>query len=111
MNREMRRLSEREERRKSKGQGGRGGRPGASGAGKGGPPSKSERAGLWTRLVTFLHEVRVELSRVQWPTRQQMVAFTSVTLITTTTLTLVVFAMDFVLRRSILSVIRSIIEN
>lgn len=110
MNREMRRLTEREERRKNKSGGGRA-RPSAGGAGKGGPPAKGDRPGLWARLVTFLREVRVELSRVQWPTRDQMVAFTSVTLITTTALTLVVFAMDFVLRRSILSVIRSILGN
>ena len=114
MNREMRRLTEREERRKNKGDGGgrSGGPPRRAGSGKGGPPARSsERPGIWARLAQFLREVRVELTRVAWPTRQQMVAFTTVTLITTISLALVIFAMDYVLRRSILGAIRFIIDS
>lgn len=111
MNREMRRLSEREERRSKKQQrgGGRGRPPGGrggSGASGGGKPA--EKAGLWTRLTQFLREVRTELERVSWPTRQQMVAFTTVTIITTTALTLVIFVMDYLFRRGVLALIRAL---
>ena len=114
MNREMRRLSEREERRSKKQQGGGrgGGRPPRSGGGGGGGGGRGggrpEQRSIWTRLVHFLREVRTELERVSWPTRQQMIAFTTVTLITTTVLTLVVFAMDLGFRRGVLSFIRAL---
>ena len=105
MNREMRRLSEREERRNKKSGGGRGRKPPIGG--KGGAPSE-ERLGRFARIAQFLREVRVELKRVGWPSRQQMVAFTTVTLITTTVLTLVTFALDFGFRRSVLAFIRTL---
>jgi preprotein translocase subunit SecE len=113
MNREMRRLSEREERRSKKQQGGGrgGGRPPRSGGGGGGGGrggGKSEGKSIWARLGQFLREVRTELERVSWPTRQQMVAFTTVTLITTTVLTLVVFGMDLGFRRGVLTFIRAL---
>lgn len=110
MNREMRRLSEREERRtkKQKGGGGRG-RPPANRGGSGGGGGKPvERKSLWARLTQFLHEVRTELERVSWPTRQQMVAFTTVTIVTTAFLTLVIFVMDLAFRRGVLWFIRAL---
>lgn len=114
MNREMRRLSEREERRSKKGQGGGRGRGPSAPVGKGskgGAPKPADRPSLWARLSHFLREVRVELNRVNWPTRQQMIAFTSVTLITTVALTGVIFVLDFTFRQTILSAIRAIIDS
>ena len=90
MNREMRRLMEREERlqKRDQGKGGsgkgpRGPRPGGpgNGAGPGGPVV--ERKPIWVRLGNFLHEVRQELKKVSWPSREQMVAFTAITLVVT----------------------------
>jgi len=109
MNREMRRLSEREERRskKQKGGGGRSRPPVNRGGGGGGKPA--EKKSLWARFTQFMHEVRTELERVSWPTRQQMVAFTTVTIITTAFLTLVIFVMDLGFRRGVLSFIRALI--
>lgn len=102
MNREMRRLTEREERRSKKGGGGRKGPiTGKSGGG--------EKQGRLARIVQFMREVRVELKRVGWPTRQQMIAFTSVTLITTLALTLYTFALDFGFRRAVLNFIRTLV--
>ena len=67
------------------------------------PPAKpGEQKSLWRSLGQFLREVRTELRRVQWPTREQMVAFTSVTLITTTAVTLIVFVFDVVLKEGVL---------
>ncbi len=104
MNREMRRLSEREERRSKKGDGGRGRKPPISGKGS----APGDKKGRLARIVQFMREVRVELKRVGWPTRQQMIAFTSVTLITTGVLTLLTFGLDVGFRRSILAFIRAV---
>ena len=104
MNREMRRLSEREERRNKKGGGGRGRKPPISGKSS----APSEKRGRLARLAQFMREVRVELKRVGWPTRQQMVAFTTVTLITTIAVTILIFALDFGFRRAVLAFIRTL---
>ena len=61
-----------------------------------------EKKPIWKRLATFLGEVRIELKRVSWPNRTQMIAFTTVTLITTTAITLYVFGLDFGFGKGIL---------
>ena len=102
MNREMRRLAEREERRSKQKDKRRRSPivgPGASGG--------AERGRLG-RMVQFLREVRVELSRVAWPTRRQMIAFTTVTVVTTAALTGYVFLVDLAFSRSILAFIRTL---
>jgi preprotein translocase subunit SecE len=58
----------------------------------------TERKSLFARLREYLHEVRQELRKVTWPTREQMIAFTTVTVITTTVLTAVVFGLDIVMK-------------
>jgi len=93
-NRQMRRLQEAEERRRKKEQGGqsKAQRKAASMQNRG--PETSERKSFFARIRDYLHEVRVELKKVTWPTREQMIAFTSVTLITTVALTGVIFGFD-----------------
>ena len=103
MNREMRRLAEREERR-SQQKGKRTRRPPISGPGGPGVEKRSR----WTRLVQFLREVRVELSRVGWPSRQQMVTFTTVTVVTAGVLTGYVFLVDLAFSRTVLVLIRAL---
>ena len=104
MNREMRRLAEREERRNKK-QDTRSRRSPITGGpgGQGG-----QRRSRWASLVQFLREVRVELSRVNWPSRQQMIAFTTVTVVTAGVLTGYVFVVDLAFSRTILVLIREL---
>jgi preprotein translocase subunit SecE len=49
-------------------------------------------------LREYLHEVRQELRKVTWPTREQMIAFTAVTVITSVVLTAVVFGLDVIMK-------------
>jgi len=97
MNREMRRLLEREE-RLQKGEDGQRRRPGTPV--KAGAPVP-ERKPVWTRLMTFLHEVRQELRKVNWPNREQMIVFVTVVLIVTVVLTLVIFAFDVTMKEAV----------
>jgi preprotein translocase subunit SecE len=98
MNREMRRFSEKEERRQ---------KPEKKRPQRRGPGGKPiEAKPIYKRAWSFLKEVRVELERVSWPTREQMIAFTAVTLITTTVLTLLIFAIDLGLREGIFALLR-----
>ena len=117
MNREMRRLMEREERiqKREQGKGGSGRKPprgnGPSGASAGrsgaGSPGGTvvERKPIWVRLGTFFHEVRQELKKVSWPSREQLTAFTAICLVVTTTLTLVIFALDVAMKEAVISLL------
>ena len=94
MNRELRRLQEKEEKRardrRSKGQATR---------------PKRERVGI----RQFLSEVRTELKRAAWPSRRETVTFTVVTLITSVFVTLMAFGMDIVFKKTVLFVIEMIV--
>ncbi len=51
----------------------------------------------------FLKEVRQELKKVNWPTRQELVAYTVVVLVSVTVLTTYVFGLDFVFSKVVLN--------
>jgi preprotein translocase subunit SecE len=99
MNREMRRLQAREERLQKKNE------QDKRTPGRQAPKEKSDLP-FYKRVLRFFKEVRTELQRVSWPTRQQMVAFTAITLITTISLTLLVFVVDLGFREGVFAVLR-----
>lgn len=90
MNREQRRASERQK-RQSQGVERK----------KRQPAQKKDKAPFFKRVANFFREVRVELQRVSWPTRDQMIAFTTVTVITTALLTAYIFGIDTGFRTAI----------
>ena len=102
MNREMRRLQEREERRKKKQEesGGKAQRKAAAMQSK--TQASMERKSIFRRISDYLHEVRQELRKVTWPTRDQMIAFTTVTVITSAVLTGVIFGLDVAAKQFVL---------
>jgi preprotein translocase subunit SecE len=103
MNREMRRMMEREERRQKKQEERQGGRQqSASQRAASAQRRSGEKKPFFKRIVAFFHEVRVELKKVSWPTRDQMLAFTVVTLVTSIALTAFVFVLDFGLKELVL---------
>ncbi len=105
-NREQRRLQQSLERRQAKqdqtSKSRAPSRPAATPRPARGPASDKN---VFQRLVHFLGEVRNELRRVSWPTRAQMVAFTTVVLITSGAITAYVFALDQGFRDAILFVL------
>ena len=102
MNRGVRCLQEREERRKKKREerGGKAQRKAAAMQSK--TPATQERKSCFRRLRDYLHEVRQELRKVTWPTRDQMIAFTTVTIITSAVLTAVIFGLDVAAKQFVL---------
>ncbi len=83
MNRQMRRLQAKEEARAKKQQQ---------------PTKKKERTGL----RQFFLEVRAELKKVTWPSRQELSTYTIVVFGLSTALTLYVFGIDWVFTRGVL---------
>lgn len=51
----------------------------------------------------FLKETRAELRKVAWPNRREVASYTVVVLVVSTVLTLIVFAMDWVIRNATLN--------
>jgi preprotein translocase subunit SecE len=64
----------------------------------------TERKSFFQRLGGYLHEVRQEMRKVTWPTREQMIAFTTVTLVTIVVLTGVIFGIDFVMKEFVFKI-------
>ena len=54
----------------------------------------AERAGFFTRAKRFLREVIIELRKVTWPTKQQVVTYTGVVIVFVTIMALLVQALD-----------------
>jgi preprotein translocase subunit SecE len=87
MNRELRRLQEKEEKRQ-----------------------RDRRKGVQTRrrrqrvgIRQYFNEVRTELKRVAWPSRREVFTFTVVTLITSGFVTLYTFGLDVAFKQAILT--------
>jgi preprotein translocase subunit SecE len=90
-----------------RGRGGWRGR-GGDGAGGGGDEERGrrkrergEREGRIKRFRRFLKEVRQELKKVAWPSRGEVMTYTVVVLVSVTTVTLLVFGLDFLFGKAI----------
>ena len=91
MNRQMKRAQEKAERQQK-----------AAGVDRrSSPPTTTKRAAQQekrkrTGVRQFLREVRLELKKVDWPTRKELITYTVVVLVTITVLTTFVAAIDYV---------------
>lgn len=89
MNREMRRIQEKDEERA---------RRRRAEANK---PRARERVGF----RQYLREVRQEMKRVAWPTREQTITYTVVVLAVTTIVGLLTFGLDFTFKTGVLEIL------
>ena len=100
------RLQKRDQGKGGSGKGPRAPRPGGPGNGGGPGGPVVERKPIWVRLGNFLHEVRQELKKVSWPSREQMVAFTAMTLVVTSALTLIIFGLDVAMKEAVINLLQ-----
>ena len=64
-----------------------------------GSPTKKER----TPPRQFFREVVVELKKVAWPTRQEVIAYSIVVLVSCIVIAALIFGMDFVFTKAVLA--------
>ncbi|MDX6214548.1 MAG: preprotein translocase subunit SecE [Frankiales bacterium] len=57
-----------------------------------------------TRVVTYVRQVVAELRKVIWPTRTELITYTSVVLVFVVVMGLIVSAFDFVFAKGVLAV-------
>jgi preprotein translocase subunit SecE len=74
------------------------------------PPAATRRAAQQEKrkragVRQFLREVRLELKKVDWPTRKELITYTVVVLVTITVLTSFVFAIDWVFAKLIFNLL------
>jgi preprotein translocase subunit SecE len=58
-----------------------------------------------TKPLTFLKEVKGELGRVAWPTRQEVITYSIVVVVTVTFFMVVIYGIDFVALKGVLFLI------
>ena len=63
-----------------------------------GAPTKKER----TKPAQFIREVIAELKKVAWPTRQEVVAYSIVVLVSVIVIATLIFGMDYVFTKGVL---------
>ena len=73
--------------------------PAAAGAGR--RPPDPERAGAGKRFVQYMREVRTELSKVLWPKRPEVVNYSTVVLTTLVLLALLIFGLNYLFARGV----------
>jgi preprotein translocase subunit SecE len=100
MNRQMKRMQERAERQQKRGGGERSSAPQAA-ARRAQTTEKRKRTGA----RQFLKEVRMELKKVDWPSRRELVSYTIVVLATLIVTTAYVAGLDYVFSKSILDLL------
>jgi preprotein translocase subunit SecE len=100
MNRQMKRMQERAERQQKRGGGERQAAPSAA-ARRAQVAEKRKRTGV----RQFLKEVRLELKKVDWPTRKELTSYTIVVLATLIVTTAYVAGLDFVFSKAILDLL------
>jgi preprotein translocase subunit SecE len=59
------------------------------------------------RIATYLNEVRIELSKVLWPKRSEVVNYSTVVLTTLVFLALLIFGLNFVFAKGVLFLFKS----
>ncbi|MCB1246072.1 MAG: preprotein translocase subunit SecE [Acidimicrobiia bacterium] len=98
MNREMRRLQAKEEERAKKRRA-EGPRP---------KKKKDDDLSFFQRIAKYFREVRQELKKVAWPSREELTTYTVVVFGVTAILTLVVFGLDWTFNKGIIAVLEAI---
>jgi preprotein translocase subunit SecE len=98
VNREMRRLQAKEEERAKKRRS-EGTRP---------KQKKDEGLSFFQRVAKYFREVKQELKKVAWPSREELTTYTIVVFGVTTILTLVVFGLDWAFSKGVVNVLDAI---
>jgi len=60
---------------------------------------KADKKGAWKTITQFLRDVRIEMKKVIWPSRQEVINYTLVVLITVTIVGAYILVLDMILSR------------
>jgi len=60
---------------------------------------KAERKGVWKTITQFLRDVRIEMKKVIWPSRKEVINYTWVVVITVSVVGTFIFVLDLILAK------------
>lgn len=60
---------------------------------------KAEKKGAWKTITQFFKDVRIEMKKVIWPSRQEVINYTIVVLVTVTVVATFILVLDLALSR------------
>ncbi|MBI4708442.1 MAG: preprotein translocase subunit SecE [Candidatus Omnitrophica bacterium] len=61
---------------------------------------------IFSSIITFVNEVKLELSKVAWSSRQELLGSTAVVIVTTVIMTLFVWVIDLILSKFLTIMLR-----
>ena len=71
------------------------------------PRPQAQQGGVRTRVPTFLREVRGELRKVAWPTRDEVQNYSMVVLVSLVVIIALIFVLDLTFSKSVLFLFRT----
>jgi preprotein translocase subunit SecE len=71
-------------------------------------PSKDQDLSFFARMNKYMREVRQEMKKVAWPSREELTTYTVVVFGMTTILTIIVFGLDWALNKAVINVLNAI---
>ena len=105
MNRQMKRMQERQERKRGSVSERREAAATSAKRGSSAPPTRGDGKKKRAGVRQFLKEVRQELRKVDWPSRRELVSYTVVVLVTVIVMTTLVYGLDFIFSKLIFNVL------
>ncbi len=79
-------------------------RPATAPAARGKAAEKDKRPSLPARISLFYRQVIAELRKVIWPTRTELITYTSVVIVFVVIIIAIVFALDFAFGKAVLAI-------
>ena len=64
--------------------------------------AKPDKKGLFARISLFVRQVVAELRKVIWPTRKELIAYTTIVVVFVSIMAAIVAGFDFVFTRGVL---------
>src|SRR5262245_56428090 len=68
---------------------------------------RRDQAGLFRRMANFVREVRAELRKVAWPSRQEVINLSVVVLVTLVLLISLIFVLDLGFAKAVLKLFKT----
>jgi preprotein translocase subunit SecE len=69
---------------------------------------KDQDLSFFARMNKYMREVRQEMKKVAWPSREELTTYTVVVFGMTTILTVIVFGLDWALNKAVINVLNAI---
>jgi len=68
------------------------------------PDARRRRGNIFSRIALFIRQIIVELRKVIWPTRKELIAYTTVVIVFVAVISAIIAGFDYVFTKGVLIV-------